>query len=211
MLAVPGPVRRFPFRGAPDRQPAGAARRRRLPGARSCRGCGPGSMPTRPTWSSRCSRPALPRSASSPARTRSMSHVVFCTDATPHRLWVHPQRRPVPGHLGVSRSRRCAGSSPSARVLVVPAPLRAAVLRPAGPARSARAARPSRARAVRAADERRLGARPGRRRPPRRWATPACTCWRSPGATPGWSAGCGRPRPASRACARSGTRPGLPS
>jgi processive 1,2-diacylglycerol beta-glucosyltransferase len=54
----------------------------------------------------------------------SMSHVVFCTDATPHRLWVH---RNVDLYLVTSAVAEQAVRrfEPDARVLVVPAPLRA--------------------------------------------------------------------------------------
>lgn len=53
-----------------------------------------------------------------------MSHVVFCTDVTPHRLWVHPN---VDLYLVTSAvaERAVRRFEPEARVLVVPAPLRA--------------------------------------------------------------------------------------
>jgi len=58
------------------------------------------------------------------SRYPSMSHVVFCTDATPHRLWVH---RNVDLYLVTSAVAEQAVRrfEPDARVLVVPAPLRA--------------------------------------------------------------------------------------
>jgi UDP-N-acetylglucosamine:LPS N-acetylglucosamine transferase len=52
-----------------------------------------------------------------------MSHVVFCTDVTPHRLWVHPN---TDLYLVTSRAAECAVQrfQPEARVLVVPPPVR---------------------------------------------------------------------------------------
>ncbi|MGN6792817.1 MAG: MGDG synthase family glycosyltransferase [Streptosporangiaceae bacterium] len=57
-------------------------------------------------------------------RYPAMSHVVFCTDATPHRLWVHPN---VDLYLVTSEvaERAVRRFEPDARVLVVPPPLRA--------------------------------------------------------------------------------------
>jgi processive 1,2-diacylglycerol beta-glucosyltransferase len=54
-----------------------------------------------------------------------MNHVVFCTDVTPHRLWVHPN---VDLYLVTSAVAEAAVRrfEPEARVLVVPAPVRAA-------------------------------------------------------------------------------------
>jgi len=62
-------------------------------------------------------------------RYPAMSHVVFCTDATPHRLWVH---RNVGLYLVTSSvaERAVRRFEPEARVLVVPAPLRAAFYDP---------------------------------------------------------------------------------
>ncbi|HEX9034517.1 MAG TPA: hypothetical protein VF834_21955, partial [Streptosporangiaceae bacterium] len=56
-------------------------------------------------------------------RYPAMSHVVFCTDVTPHRLWVHPN---VDLYLVTSSvaERAVRRFEPQARVLVVPAPLR---------------------------------------------------------------------------------------
>jgi UDP-N-acetylglucosamine:LPS N-acetylglucosamine transferase len=54
-----------------------------------------------------------------------MAHVVFCTDATPHRLWVHPG---VDMYLVTSEVAELAvlRFQPDARVQVVPPPVRAA-------------------------------------------------------------------------------------
>ncbi len=62
-------------------------------------------------------------------RYSEMAHVVFCTDATPHRLWVH---RNVDLYLVTSAiaERAVRRFDPDARVLVVPAPLRAAFYDP---------------------------------------------------------------------------------
>ena len=58
-----------------------------------------------------------------------MRHVVFCTDASPHRLWVHPR---VDLYLVISAA---AGSvvrrfQPDARVVIIPAPVRPEFYRP---------------------------------------------------------------------------------
>jgi len=57
-----------------------------------------------------------------------MAHVVFCTDATPHRLWVH---RNVDMYLVTSDVAELAvlRFQPDARVQVVPPPVRAAFYR----------------------------------------------------------------------------------
>lgn len=62
-------------------------------------------------------------------RYPAMVHLVFCTDATPHRLWVHPN---VDLYLVTSAvaERAVRRFDPEARVLVVPAPLRAAFYDP---------------------------------------------------------------------------------
>jgi UDP-N-acetylglucosamine:LPS N-acetylglucosamine transferase len=62
-------------------------------------------------------------------RYPTMAHVVFCTDATPHRLWVH---RNVDMYLVTSAvaERAVRRFEPEARVLVVPAPLRTAFYDP---------------------------------------------------------------------------------
>lgn len=56
-------------------------------------------------------------------RYPSLSHVVFCSDVTPHRLWVHPN---VDLYLVTSLAAEAAVRryQPQARVLAVPAPLR---------------------------------------------------------------------------------------
>jgi len=52
-----------------------------------------------------------------------MSHVIFCTDVTPHRLWVHPN---ADLYLVTSRAAESAVRrfQPDARVFVVPPPVR---------------------------------------------------------------------------------------
>ncbi|HEU5418619.1 MAG TPA: hypothetical protein VFV41_13100 [Streptosporangiaceae bacterium] len=54
-----------------------------------------------------------------------MSHVVFCTDVTPHRLWVHPN---VDLYLVTSGAAEAAVRrfAPDARVRVLPSPVRPA-------------------------------------------------------------------------------------
>jgi processive 1,2-diacylglycerol beta-glucosyltransferase len=58
-----------------------------------------------------------------------MAHVVFCTDATPHRLWVHPH---TDLYLVTSRAaeRAVLRFQPEARVAVVPAPVRPGFYQP---------------------------------------------------------------------------------
>jgi UDP-N-acetylglucosamine:LPS N-acetylglucosamine transferase len=62
-------------------------------------------------------------------RYRGMAHVVFCTDATPHRLWVHPH---TDLYLVTSRAAECAvlRFQPEAQVAVVPAPVRPGFYQP---------------------------------------------------------------------------------
>jgi processive 1,2-diacylglycerol beta-glucosyltransferase len=62
-------------------------------------------------------------------RYPSMKHVVFCTDVTPHRLWVHQN---VDLYLVTSQAaeRAVRRFAPEARVLVVQAPVRAAFYHP---------------------------------------------------------------------------------
>jgi processive 1,2-diacylglycerol beta-glucosyltransferase len=57
------------------------------------------------------------------SRYRDMTHVVFCTDVTPHRLWVHPF---TDLYLVTSRAAESAVHrfQPEAEVAVVPAPVR---------------------------------------------------------------------------------------
>ena len=71
-------------------------------------------------------------------RYRDMAHVVFCTDVTPHRLWVHPH---TDLYLVTSRAAECAvlRFQPEARVAVVPAPVRPGFYEPP-PQQEARAA-----------------------------------------------------------------------
>ena len=59
------------------------------------------------------------------ARYPALKHVVFCRDATPHRLWVHPH---VDMYLVTSHVAECAVRrfQPEARVRIVPPPVRAA-------------------------------------------------------------------------------------
>jgi processive 1,2-diacylglycerol beta-glucosyltransferase len=58
-----------------------------------------------------------------------LSHLVFCTDVTPHRLWVH---RNVDAYLVTATvaERAVLRFQPDARVLVVPPPVRAAFYHP---------------------------------------------------------------------------------
>lgn len=62
-------------------------------------------------------------------RYPAMSHVVFCTDATPHRLWVHQN---VDLYLVTSQVAEAAvlRFRPDAHVLVIPAAVRAGFYRP---------------------------------------------------------------------------------
>ena len=59
-----------------------------------------------------------------------MNHVVFCTDVTPHRMWVHPNvdLYLVSSSVAVAAVQRF---QPEARVLVVPAAVRPAFYQPA--------------------------------------------------------------------------------
>jgi processive 1,2-diacylglycerol beta-glucosyltransferase len=58
-----------------------------------------------------------------------MTHIVFCSDVTPHRLWVHPN---VDLYLVTSRAAQAAvlRFQPDARVQVVPVPVRGAFYEP---------------------------------------------------------------------------------
>jgi UDP-N-acetylglucosamine:LPS N-acetylglucosamine transferase len=62
-------------------------------------------------------------------RYPSMRHIVFCTDATPHRLWIHPG---VDLYLVTSQvaERAVRRFQPDAQILVVQAPVRAAFYHP---------------------------------------------------------------------------------
>jgi len=66
------------------------------------------------------------------ARYPGTRHIVFCTDVTPHRLWVHPN---VDLYLVTSAvaERAVRRFEPEARVLVVAAPLRTAFYDPPSP------------------------------------------------------------------------------
>jgi processive 1,2-diacylglycerol beta-glucosyltransferase len=65
------------------------------------------------------------------SRYPAMRHIVFCTDVTPHRLWVH---RNVDMYLVTSDVAELAvyRFQPDARVQVVPAPVRPAFYHPLG-------------------------------------------------------------------------------
>jgi UDP-N-acetylglucosamine:LPS N-acetylglucosamine transferase len=62
-------------------------------------------------------------------RYPAQAHVVFCTDVTPHRLWVHPN---VDAYLVTSAAAEAAVQrfQPAARVAVVPMPVRVAFYTP---------------------------------------------------------------------------------
>ena len=62
-------------------------------------------------------------------RYPAMTHVVFCTDVTPHRLWVHPN---VDAYLVTSPAAEAAVQrfQPTARIAVVPMPVRPAFYTP---------------------------------------------------------------------------------
>ncbi|HUY50791.1 MAG TPA: glycosyltransferase [Streptosporangiaceae bacterium] len=64
-----------------------------------------------------------------------MSHLVFCSDVTPHRLWVH---RNVDLYLVTSRAAEAAVQrfQPEARIAVVPMPVRPAFYAPPAQARA---------------------------------------------------------------------------
>jgi UDP-N-acetylglucosamine:LPS N-acetylglucosamine transferase len=72
------------------------------------------------------------------ARYPGLKHVVFCTDVTPHRLWVHPN---VDLYLVTATAAEAAVRrfQPEARVMVVPAVVRTAFYHP--PAQAAARAR----------------------------------------------------------------------
>jgi processive 1,2-diacylglycerol beta-glucosyltransferase len=64
-------------------------------------------------------------------RYPAMRHIVFCTDVTPHRLWVHPN---VDMYLVTAEIAELAvlRFQPDAKVQVVPPPVRPAFYRPLG-------------------------------------------------------------------------------
>ena len=121
-------------------------------------------------------------------RYPAMSHVVFSTDVTPHRLWV---QRNVDLYLVTSAGRRGgrpavrAGRAGPGRAGARPARLLPGAVPGRGPGAPVRPARGT----LRAADVRAPGASARSPPRPRPSATPACTCWPSPGATPGSSGG----------------------
>jgi processive 1,2-diacylglycerol beta-glucosyltransferase len=81
-------------------------------------------------------------------RYPAMTHIVFCTDATPHRLWVHPN---VDLYLVTSRVAECAVRrfQPGAAVQVMPPPVRPAFYAPsAQPEARDRLGIPAQARCV---------------------------------------------------------------
>jgi processive 1,2-diacylglycerol beta-glucosyltransferase len=81
-------------------------------------------------------------------RYPAMTHLVFCTDVTPHRLWVHPN---VDLYLVTSRAGEAAVQrfQPDARIAVVPMPVRRAFYRPPAQAQArARLGLPAQARCV---------------------------------------------------------------
>jgi processive 1,2-diacylglycerol beta-glucosyltransferase len=63
------------------------------------------------------------------ARYPAMRHVVFCTDAVPHRLWIHPQ---VDLYLvtAVAAEPAVLRFAPEAKVVVIPPPVRPQFYRP---------------------------------------------------------------------------------
>ncbi len=76
-----------------------------------------------------------------------MKHMVFCTDVTPHRLWVHEN---VDLYLVTAAAAEPAVRrfQPDAQVMVVPAVVRTAFYHPPPPAAARASARPARARAA---------------------------------------------------------------
>jgi processive 1,2-diacylglycerol beta-glucosyltransferase len=68
-------------------------------------------------------------------RYPAMRHIVFCTDVTPHRLWVHPN---VDMYLVTAEIAELAvlRFQPDARVQVVPPPVRPAFYHPLGQAQA---------------------------------------------------------------------------
>lgn len=81
---------------------------------------------------------ATAAAAVSRLRRPGMAHVVFCTDATPHRLWVQPD---ADMYMVTSRVAECAvlRFAPAARVAIVPPPVRPGFYAPP-PRQAARAA-----------------------------------------------------------------------
>lgn len=128
MLAVPGLFDAMHFAGLrPGRLPArladGFARRRIVPRLRKYLDANPADL-------------AISAFASGASAVSwladdypAMSHMVICTDATPHRLWVHPN---VDLYLVTSRVAEAAVRrfQPQARVLVTAGPVRPAFYQP---------------------------------------------------------------------------------
>jgi UDP-N-acetylglucosamine:LPS N-acetylglucosamine transferase len=127
MLAVPGLFDAFHFAGLRTGSRLAlltdaAARRRLVPRLRQYLDEHPADLAI-----SVFSTGASAVSALAP-RYPAMSHVVFCTDVTPHRLWVH---RNVDLYLVTSRVAEAGVRrfQPDARVLLMPAPVRPAFYR----------------------------------------------------------------------------------
>ncbi len=127
----------------------------------------------------------------------SMKHVVFCTDVTPHRLWVHPN---VDLYLVTSQAaeRAVRRFQPEARVLVVQAPVREPFYHPPTQlaARTSFGLTPRDRCVLLTTGAWGLGPVAAGRRSARRRR--ASTSWRSRAATPSSSSGCGRSPAASR-------------
>ena len=137
MLAVPGLYDAFHFAGLrPGSRLAlladAAARRQLLPRLRDDLDAQPADLAVSVFATGASAVSALAD------RYPAMSHIVFCSDSTPHRLWVHPH---VDLYLVTSEVARAAvlRYQPDARLLVVPAPVRAPFYAPP-PQREARAA-----------------------------------------------------------------------
>lgn len=108
MLAMPGMFDAFHFAALrPGSQLAmladAAARRQLVPRLRACLDAEPADLVISVFATAASAVSALAD------RYPGMSHVVLCSDATPHRLWVHPH---VDLYLVTSRRRRprCAGT-----------------------------------------------------------------------------------------------------
>jgi len=124
MLAVPGLLDAFHFAALrPGARPAlladAGARRQIVPRLRAHLDASPADLAIS-VFST-----GAAAVASLAGRYPAMSHVVFCTDVTPHRLWVH---REVDLYLVTSAVAEAAVRrfEPDARVQVLPAPVRPA-------------------------------------------------------------------------------------
>ena len=142
-------------------------------------------------------------------RYPAMTHVVFCTDVTPHRLWVHPH---VDLYLVTSVVAEAAVRrfEPEARVLVIPPAVRPAFYSPPAQWQARGPAGRAAGGALRAADVRRLGPGPGRRGGRGAGRRGRARARGGRAATPSSSAGCARWRTASRGCARSASPTAIP-